>query len=109
MTNTTDEIIAKLKAELAEAHEELAEVTEEATHPPLAELGGGSSGYSTWQTAVVLRGHIEHRIEELCAALKHAEQGLYGFCEACGEAIPAERLAALPYTTHCVQCASKVG
>ena len=108
MTITTDDIIAKLKAELAEAHEELAEVTEEATHPPTAELGGGSSGYSTWQTAVVIRGHIEHRIEELSAAVRLAEKGLYGICETCGETIPAERLAALPYTTQCVQCASKM-
>ena len=107
MTITTEDIVKRLRAELEEARHELAEVTEEATHPPTAELGGGSSGYSTWQTAVVLKQHIEHRIAELEAALARAEEGLYGICDSCGEEIPPERLEALPFTTLCVQCAAK--
>jgi RNA polymerase-binding transcription factor DksA len=107
MAITTDEIIERLRSELEEAQQELEEFTDEATHPPEAELGGGSSGYSTWQTAVVLRQHVENRIEELEAAIDRAEKGLYGVCEECGEPIPPERLEALPFTTLCVDCASK--
>ncbi len=108
MAFTTEEIIECLKAELAEAKDELAQFTKEATHPPEAELGGGSSGYSTWQTAVVLRNHVEQRIEEIEAALGRAKDGLYGICDSCGEPIRPERLEALPFTTHCVECASKM-
>lgn len=107
MAITTEDIIERLRQELAEAQQELAEVADEASHPPEVELGGGSSGYSTWQTAVVLRQHIENRIEELEAALGRAEKGLYGVCEECGATIPPERLAVLPFATLCVACASK--
>ena len=106
---TTEEIIERLKKELEEAREELDEVTGEATKPPDAALGGGTSGYSTWQTAVVLKQHVEKKIEELEEALERAEQGLYGKCESCGDDIPPERLEALPFTTLCVKCASEIG
>ncbi|REK20553.1 MAG: hypothetical protein DWQ40_05310 [Actinobacteria bacterium] len=38
-------------------------------------------------------------------ALARIEDGTYGTCERCGEAIPVARLDALPYTTLCVDCA----
>lgn len=107
MATTVEDIIERLREELAEANAELDEIADEASHPPEAELGGGSSGYSTWQTAVVLRQHVENRIEEIEAALDRAEKGLYGVCEVCGDPIPVERLELMPYTTHCVKCASK--
>lgn len=40
-------------------------------------------------------------------ALRRVASGDYGLCERCGNAIPVERLDALPYTTLCVSCASK--
>ena len=107
MAITNEQIIARLRKELEEAKAELAEYTEEATHPPEVELGGGSAGYSTWQTAMVLKQHIEKRIEDLEDALSRAEEGLYGVCEECGQPIPPERLDALPFTTLCVECAGK--
>lgn len=102
-----EEVIAMLRAELEEAREEYAEYTDEATHPPEVELGGGSAGYSTWQSAVVVRQHIEKRIEELEDALERAEEGLYGVCEDCGGPIATERLKAIPEATLCVTCAAK--
>lgn len=107
MADKNEEVIAMLKAELEAARAEYEEYTEEATHPPQVELGGGSAGYSTWQSAVVVRQLIEKRIEELEDALERAEQGLYGICESCGEPIATERLRAIPSTTLCIKCASK--
>jgi formylmethanofuran dehydrogenase subunit E len=107
MAMPADEIIERLCAELEVARVELREFTEEATHPPEVELGGGNPGYSTWQAAVALRQHVEHRIELLEHAIARAEQGLYGVCELCGERIPDERLEAVPFATLCVSCAGK--
>jgi DnaK suppressor protein len=109
MVDATEDqdIIARLRAELEATRAELAEYSEEATHPPEVELGGGSPGYSTWQAAVVLRQHIEKRIQDLTDAITRAEAGLYGICEHCGQPIPTERLEALPFTTHCVACAAR--
>jgi RNA polymerase-binding protein DksA len=45
-----------------------------------------------------------YRIED---ALQRIEDGTYGKCELCGEAIAAPRLEALPYARMCIQCAEK--
>jgi DnaK suppressor protein len=37
-------------------------------------------------------------------AIRAIREGRYGKCETCGKAIPVERLRALPYTSHCVEC-----
>lgn len=40
-------------------------------------------------------------------ALRHIEDGTYGTCEACGEAIEAARLEARPASLLCVDCKTK--
>jgi RNA polymerase-binding protein DksA len=44
---------------------------------------------------------IVHAID---AALERIDQGTYGACTVCGDAIPEERLDAVPYATLCVAC-----
>jgi DnaK suppressor protein len=39
--------------------------------------------------------------------LDRLEAGSYGRCTACGEVIPAERLAALPWAELCVPCSDR--
>ncbi len=48
-------------------------------------------------------------LEELALierALKRIEQGSYGTCHSCGEAIDEARLKAIPYAESCIDCAS---
>lgn len=40
-------------------------------------------------------------------ALERVSAGTYGICESCGTPIPVERLDVLPYSTLCVDCASR--
>ena len=42
------------------------------------------------------------------AALIRIEDGKFGLCEECENAIPKTRLNALPHTPHCVKCAEQV-
>ncbi len=51
----------------------------------------------------------ESRIElgRINRALERIEQGEYCYCRNCGEEIPLERLAAVPYTDLCIRCASR--
>lgn len=44
-------------------------------------------------------------LEELDQALIRLDSGRYGRCEECNDEIEDERLAALPATRTCVQCA----
>jgi len=44
-------------------------------------------------------------IAEIRAALDRIATGRFGTCYECGEPIGEARLAALPYTTRCIDCA----
>jgi DnaK suppressor protein len=54
-------------------------------------------------TALLAAGR--RRLADLDAALERSAAGTYGFCERCGQAIPAERLAVRPFAVTCVSCA----
>jgi DnaK suppressor protein len=45
-------------------------------------------------------------MEMIEAALARITAGTYGTCGQCGGSIPQQRLAALPYTTSCIACAT---
>ena len=47
-------------------------------------------------------GNLRDLIEKVQGALVRIDDGSFGRCQACGGAIEAERLDALPYTTLCL-------
>lgn len=51
----------------------------------------------------------ETRLElrQISDAIERIENGQYGFCDECGTAISAARLAALPYADTCIDCAER--
>ena len=51
-----------------------------------------------------LEENSEHVLEAIEAALKRIEDGTYGTCVNCGKPITEERLAAIPWATHCIDC-----
>lgn len=52
-----------------------------------------------------LKAEAEAELALIDKALLKLERNLYGQCEKCHQAISAERLAALPYTDCCKNCA----
>jgi DnaK suppressor protein len=51
-----------------------------------------------------------HQVEQrqlalIDAALRRLDEGRYGTCRSCGDDIPAERLAAVPFVLVCLDCA----
>nr|WP_240979916.1 TraR/DksA C4-type zinc finger protein [Streptomyces sp. HNM0574] len=70
-----------------------------------ADTGAGAeAGFLTVQ-----RTAAEDVLAEVEAALARLEQGNYGSCEGCAEAIPAERLEALPHARRCIGCQRRAG
>jgi len=53
---------------------------------------------------ITLANSILERITQVERALERLDEGHYGWCERCGNAIPVERLAAFPSATLCVSC-----
>lgn len=48
--------------------------------------------------------HRAHLLAQIDIALKKLEEGTYGRCEMCEEAIPPARLQALPFAIRCTRC-----
>jgi len=101
----------RLEAELAELHGQCADL-EESTEASLADATGevgfdeefADAGSFTFERErdLSLVGNARDLIEKIEQALARIDAGRFGRCEACGGAIEAERLDALPYTTLCL-------
>lgn len=44
-------------------------------------------------------------LTRIVEAERKLDQGTYGTCERCGKEISEQRLKAIPYATHCIECA----
>jgi len=55
------------------------------------------------KTLIVLHA-LERKLEEINFALRAAQEGTYGICEACGQPIDPARLEIMPEATMCVTC-----
>ena len=52
---------------------------------------------------LAIEGNEQTILRLIEIALQKIEDGTYGVCERCGEAIPAARLEAIPYTPYCIK------
>jgi RNA polymerase-binding transcription factor DksA len=57
---------------------------------------------------LLLMNNEEETLSQIEGALERIEAGAYGFCSECSGRIPKMRLNAIPYTPHCVKCASQI-
>jgi DnaK suppressor protein len=53
---------------------------------------------------LALRGNLEQLLKQVERALYRFDNGLYGICESCGDAIDPARLKALPHAARCFDC-----
>ena len=51
-----------------------------------------------------LSGNAHNTIEQIEAALRKMDKGIYGTCEYCRQPIPKKRIKALPFARYCVNC-----
>jgi DnaK suppressor protein len=61
------------------------------------------------QRDLALRDRNAAHLAELEAALARLDDGSYGTCLRCGRPIAPERLDALPWAAHCIECQRIVG
>ena len=54
-----------------------------------------------------LAGNLRDSLTDVEAALAKLDNGTFGVCEGCGQAIPPARLEAKPAARLCMECASK--
>lgn len=70
----------------------------------MADQGSDEIQYETTIQFANTEGRYLYNIEE---ALRRIEEGTYGVCQACQQAISLPRLKRLPYTRLCIDCKEK--
>jgi DnaK suppressor protein len=101
------EVRARLVAERAEVVAELEVLSTRLETKGDYELGEGDPMIYQWELNLALRERAEQHLAEIDQALESLQSGEYGRCEECGGVIDPERLAVLPHTTLCSNCARR--
>ena len=97
-----NEMIRDIEAEREEVR--LTETSSDRSPDPNT-AEGGSLAFEMEKELSILE-NTRDILAKVQDALSRIEDGTYGTCDVCGEAIPVARLEALPYTKMCVTCAS---
>lgn len=96
----TVELIASLSQQFDEVVESIVDVANDDEHDP----EGHTIAVERQQLAGLLSDARLHLVE-VNDAVGRLSDGTYGQCESCGSPVGNERLAALPATRTCVECA----
>lgn len=95
----------RLAGELQQLDEERIEITTslgELSNLPTHNADRADDGL---EVQVVLQDTLGDELDQIEVALQRIDAGTYGTCDACGQEIAAERLAALPFVAQCIECA----
>jgi len=107
MSTAMMDLTARLQQELAETRAEIARLEERLERKGDYGLGKGDPSIYEWEMCLALKQRAENKARSLEVAIQKAQEGNYGFCEVCGEPIDPARLAILPHTRRCINCAQK--
>lgn len=83
--------------------------SEEVKNLDVGNEGFADSGQATEQRSELL-GQLDssrQRVRQIDKALEEMDEGTYGICSDCGDAIQPARLEVRPLSVKCVDCASK--
>lgn len=97
------EMRLSLARTVATTDEELA--TLEAQQP--SDFGEGSATGVVGDLLARLEGRERHELDEIDAAQRRLEAGVFGVCEGCHRAIPLARLRAVPTARRCATCQAR--
>ena len=61
------------------------------------------------QRDLALRDRNDRHLADVVAAIGRLDDGTYGTCVQCGRSVGEERLEALPWAAHCIDCQRNAG
>ena len=100
---------ARLKGDLSQMTDEAlgggqSESTGNLSNVPLHLADVGTENFDQ-EFALSMIENEQETLEQINEALNRIEVGTFGKCDECGGTIAKPRLQALPYTSHCINCA----
>lgn len=96
-----------LQQELEELRDQIAQLESALDEKPDYGLGGGAPSVTRWELDRALLERLKERAASLERSLSSTPEEDYGTCERCGKPIHPDRLAVLPDTKLCIQCAKE--
>jgi RNA polymerase-binding transcription factor DksA len=94
-----------LQRELGELRSQIAALEMALKEKPDYGMGKGDPSITRWELDQAMLGELKRRAEGLERQLSRISEGTYGICERCGDPIDPRRLAVLPDTNICIECA----
>ncbi len=98
----------RLKQVQAEVEEELLRLRESMQTEVDVEPDEGDAEIFEREKNAALIAVLERRSQDIAAALQSIDNGTYGTCARCGNAIEIERLEVKPDATLCITCQTEV-
>jgi RNA polymerase-binding protein DksA len=92
---------AELGANISSEVDEMREASEGHHLADMDDLGGDAHDEETAYKIIEIESAA---LDQINYALDRLASGTFGFCEACEQAIAAERLKALPFANLCIDC-----
>jgi RNA polymerase-binding transcription factor DksA len=105
MVDATPSETKELQRELGELRGQIAALEAALKEKPDYGMGRGDPSITRWELDQAMLGELKGRAEALERQLSRVNEGTYGICERCGNPIDPGRLAVLPDTTVCIECA----
>lgn len=113
--NIRDSEIEEIRQMLLERREEIMSELRADLHPPggsertrNADPTDQASDAAEGALSLALAQSESGELNQIEAALSRIDSGEFGLCDECAQAIPTERLKALPYATTCIDCKRKL-
>lgn len=94
-----------LQCELNELQDQINALESNLEEKPNYGLGQGDPAITQWELDQALLQQLKAQAAGIERTLSQAGENTYGICEQCGKPIHPERLAVLPNTRICIQCA----
>jgi RNA polymerase-binding transcription factor DksA len=94
-----------LQEELAKTKGQIARLQAALHEKPDYGMGEGDPAIVRWELDQALLDQSRERAMSLEQAIAKLLKGTYGSCERCGQSIHPDRLAVLPETKLCIDCA----
>lgn len=95
----------ELQRELGELRHQIAALEKALSEKPDYGMGEGDPSITRWELDQAMLIELRRRAESLEQQLSRISEGTYGICARCGQPIDPARLAVLPDTNLCIDCA----
>lgn len=95
----------ELQHELEDLKDQIAALEEALEEKPDYGMGKGDPAITRWELDQAMLDRLRERAASLERSISRISQGTYGICERCGKPINPDRLAVLPDTKMCIECA----